>query len=152
MENEVRLTNAEVIQACLVGCMRTIKGFALDDVSRSRKKSKNMSQWHIDIEGACAEMAFARLHDRYWSAAWDSFKEPDVGPIQIRHTDLDYGCLVLRPADADDEQFALVVGATPTFKVIGWIKCIDGKQPQWQHGTDTSEPYWRVPQDDLRKF
>ena len=48
--------------------------------------------------------------------------------------------------------FALVIGEAPTFTVIGWIYAGDGKQEQWAHGEDGSEPYWRVPQSELRSF
>ena len=68
-------------------------------------------------------MAYAKARDMFWSAAWDTFKEPDVGPVQIRHTELENGCLIVRPDDKDYEPFALVTGKSPDFVVVGWIAC-----------------------------
>jgi hypothetical protein len=150
---EVTLSNAEIIQAALIGCMRTIRGKSFRDPSSSRKKQKKYSQWHLDIEGSCAEMAFAKARDLYWSGiTMDTFKDGDVGEVQVRHTELAHGSLVLRPGDNDSSPFALVIGAAPTFMVVGWIYARDGKQKQWAQGKDGDEPYWRVPQSDLRRF
>ncbi len=151
---EVTLNNTEIAVAALIGCGRTIRGKGFRDPSRTRKKESGLSQWQIDIEGACAEAAFAKARNLYWSGlALDTFKAGDVGDVQVRHTELEYGSLVLRPTDTDDSApFALVIGSAPTFRVIGWIIAGDGKQEQWKHGKDTSEPYWRVPQSALRSF
>jgi len=150
---KVTLENAEIIQGCLIGCMRTIRGKDFKDPSATRKKEKNVSQWHIDIEGACAEMAFAKGIDIYWSGmAMDTLKAPDVGVVQIRHTDLEYGGLILRPDDNDSETFALVTGAVPKFCIVGWICASDGKVDHRKQGQDTSEPYWKVPQAELNQF
>lgn len=150
---EITLSNAEMMQAASIGCIRTIRGKGLADPSRSRKKEKGFSQWHLDVEGACAEMAFAKCLDLYWSGiAMDTFNAGDVGDIQVRHTDLEFGSLILRPADDDSATFALVIGAAPVFTVVGWIHAGDGKKDQWAHGKDSGEPYWRVPQSELRRF
>ena len=143
------LTDAEILQACVIGCMRTIKGKRLVDPSKQRKKEQKASQWHLDIEGACAEMAYAKARDKFWSAAWDTFKEPDVGPVQIRHTELQHGCLIVRPDDKDHEPFALVTGTAPDFIIVGWMLAGDAKRDIWAQGLNTNEPYWRVPQSAL---
>lgn len=150
---EVILNNTEIAVAALIGCGRTIRGKGFRDPSRARKKESGLNQWQIDVEGSCAEAAFAKSRNLYWSGiALDTFKAGDVGDVQVRHTELEYGSLVLRPGDDDAAPFALVIGTAPTFSVIGWIIARDGKQEQWKHGKNTSEPYWRVPQSALQRF
>jgi hypothetical protein len=150
---KVELTNIEIGMGCLIGCGRTIRGKHFKDASRKRKKEKNMSQWHIDIEGACGEIAFAKWKGAYWTGSeMDTFKGGDVGDFQVRHTHLQQGCLIVRPGDKDSDPYALVTGEAPYFVVVGWMEAGEAKQEKWLHGQNTDEPYYRVPQQALTKF
>lgn len=137
----------EVLQAVVVGGQRQIEA-----------KRRGISDahgyagdgWGIDIEGAAAEMAYAKGCDRYWLSVVDDphLLPGDVGRVQIRSTPRANGCLLLHPDDPDSAMFVLAIGRTPTFEFIGWGNAGDLKRPEyWRE--DTGRPAFFVPQSAL---
>lgn len=117
MKQIVRLTECEIEFAAYVGVKRSLTSVGKEQ--RSDNGDPNFG-WHHDIEAACAEMAFAKYSGLYWNAGVNTFKEPDVGGYQVRHTRHVNGKLILRPNDKDDEKYVLVRGVAPEYEIVGW--------------------------------
>ena len=105
----------------------------------------------MDLEGALAEMAVAKAMNRYWDASVNTYKAPDVGKDQVRHTHKPDGKLIIRPGDKDHEVFWLVVGISPEFTVCGWMTARDAKVDKYAFNENYggAPPCWMVPQEDL---
>lgn len=147
----VDLTHEELLVAGIVGVMRQA-----DALKRQRPSAHGYDEkdpWTKHVEGAAAEMAVAKVTNRYWSPlkAGALYGGPvDVGRmIQVRQTKRGDGCLLLHRSDADDHVFVLVIGSPPSFDVVGWIKAKDGKRPEFWR-TFTGRPAFFVPQEALR--
>lgn len=145
----VQLDWFEVEQAAMVGARRRIESRSRGFKNGSGYNDEN--GWQIDIEGAAAEMAFAKLAHVYWSYSVNSFRrEGDVGRIQIRHTERENGSLIIRPKDADTGLFVLVVGKIPSFNIVGAITAKKAKaNPEWQKDYNNRDSAFFVPQESL---
>ena len=96
--DSVRLSEEEMEIAAQVGSRRRIRAqvYGWND-KHGYDGSKG---WDVDIEGAAAEEAFCRYRGLYWGGHIDTFKAADVGDnIQVRCTELEDGCLILRGED-----------------------------------------------------
>ena len=148
MERKVQLTPQEMMQGATIGVMRhcAAKRRNLPD----RHGFKGMG-WAEHIEGACGEMAFARVMGWYYSCSVNTFKNGgDVGAIQVRtRSQHDYE-LIVRVDDRDDDQFVLVTGRAPDFIVRGWILGAEAKRPkEWLQTYGNREPAYFVPHSAL---
>jgi len=144
--DKVQLTKSEMYFAALVGVRRNIASFQVQ--STNKVKNKDFG-WHIDIEAACAEMAVAKHFNLYWDGSVNTFKLPDVGGFQVRHTQKLDGCLIVRPSDSDREMYLLIVGSSPVYFIVGWCYGHEAKQEQYVVGYNDMPPAWFVPQEYL---
>jgi len=146
----------------MVGIRRQIESFKAKEQNEAHNPKYG---WHIDIEGACAEMAFAKHFGLYWDGSVNTFKAPDVGLMQVRSTMRLDGGLIIRPKDEAHERYALVVGSTRCpneltggrpgcgyFVMVGWMLGSDIKQDKYLAFKDSDTPAWLVPQRDLHPF
>lgn len=129
---EVELNWHELMQAGHVGMLRHIEA-----VTQGRPDLHGFdgdSGWHTHCEGACGELAVAKVFNRYYNGSVNTFREGgDVGAVQVRtRSKHDYELLV-RDRDRDDDVFILVTGRAPRFRVVGWIKAGDAKRPEWSN-------------------
>lgn len=90
-------------------------------------------------KGAAAEMAVAKLLNRYWHASVNTYHSgADVGQrIQVRWRSREHYELIIRDSDQDDHYFFLVTGEMDDgYDVRGYIKGAQGKRPEWEkrHG------------------
>jgi hypothetical protein len=145
MSVSVTLTKAETFMARFVGSIRF-------DASKNRQDYAGATKdIDADIEGAAAEMAFAKWRRCYFSPSVNTFKsEPDVGWFEVRHTTLGHGSLILRESDADGSPFVLVTGASPVFQVRGWLWGREAKRAEFLRAPNGRTPAWFVPQKNLR--
>ena len=60
--------------------------------------------------------------------------------------------LYLESRNISKKEFALMVGVSPTFKVCGWIKGVDGKSEEFAQSPNGRPPAFFVPQHRLNKF
>lgn len=143
----VALTWAEVNLAVQIGTARRI------DSRQSRLTNAHgfggQASWDTDIEGAGAELAFAKWAGWYWDAGVRTFKQPDVGLIQVRSTKLSAGRLILRPNDPRHEVYVLVTGEMPTLTLRGWLYGWEAMRPEFVAAPNGQPPCWMVPQPDL---
>jgi hypothetical protein len=145
---EVELEWAEVMQASQVGLKRQISS-----LSKGHEHKHGIDQdeaWKVHILGAIAELACAKGLGMYWSGHVDIFKGADLGQsVQVRHTVLDDGCLIVREDDRDDEIFVLVTGRAPHLKIIGGASGHKAKNPKYAKAPNGRPPAYFVPQEDL---
>jgi hypothetical protein len=143
----VTLTPYESELAAGVGLRRHLSALRRGLVNHHGYKGDG---WGDHIEAAGAELAVAKFLGRYWSGSVDTFKASgDVGPYEVRWRSSTTYDLLIRPGDADDRPFFLVLGQFPTYRVVGWIMGRDGKREEWrQHYGDRPAAFF-VPQSAL---
>lgn len=147
MTGQVVLTVAEARMAALVGVERRLS--ALLNGGRDRPGVKPTSVWTIDIEGAAAELAFAKRMGWYWDGSVGVFHDQaDVRHVHVRRQREHHWDMCIRPADGPGV-YALVTGVFPRYRVHGWAKwpgC-----PSYEARFDPGrEPARYVRQADLR--
>jgi hypothetical protein len=146
---DCRLTWAEMVQACDVAVMRQVQNIKAG--RHHRYGCQQADGWTVNIEGACGEMALAKLLGMFWSGAIGDLSAADVGHLQVRTTAHATGCLVLHPTDKDAEIFVLMVGTAPAFRAAGWCYGHEGKRERfWRDPTGKNRPAFFVPQKLLR--
>ncbi len=145
---DVRLTWMELYQAAQVGAVRQIEALKLN---RPDRYGYSGDGWSIHITGAAAELAVAKASGRYWHAlaTRPSTLPGDVGRMQVRWTSRRDGDLILHPDDGDETPFILVVGAAPTFTLVGWVLGFEGKRSEWWRDPAGGRPAFFVPQAEL---
>jgi len=144
----ITLSSTEMFQVASIGVMRRLSA-----VKHKRQGNFKINQpvdyWAVDIEGAGAELCVAKWLGLYWNAVVNNPEQlaGDVGKYQVRHTQRMDGSLIVRDKDKDDAVFILVVGAYPTYVIIGWTTGGKAKQREYLRGNEY--PAYFVPQDAL---
>ena len=144
MKREIELTAYEIYMAAQVALRRRINGNIRRKAS-DKIRDQRMDSWDTEIESACSELAVAKLTGKYWSGSVNTFKSPDVGGLQVRHTLHNDGCLIVGSHDADNEWYVLVVGRVPVFSICGKIL---GREAKKEHHRE-DDTSWFVPQGAL---
>lgn len=155
MSRDVALVYAEQMMSGVVGQLRRISsnknGYATDCHVVG-------SSWATDIDGAAAEMAFAKATGVYWSGHVFNFKGADVGEhFQVRSTIYENGHLIIRETDNDDHVYVLVIAKPPVYSIRGAILARNAKvEKYWRQGDGKDAPRgsscWWVPQSDLQNI
>lgn len=149
MTDTVVLTPYEVDMAGKVGFNRHAK-----QLERGRSTSRwREDAWSIDIEGACAELAYAKLMGVYWDGSVDTFKsQGDVGNIEVRSARRETDSLIIRPNDDPYSVYVLMIGTIPNFKCAGGLVGMDARKDEFLRGArDKGRPEaWFVPQEELK--
>jgi hypothetical protein len=146
----VTLTWRELAIAAGVGVQRRIRSMA-QGLTDSYGYNGEEDVWTREINGAAAEMAVAKALGIYWDAGVNTFKLPDVGDLQVRHTVRVDGCLILRSHDSDSDSYVLVVGKPPELTIVGGIQGCDGKSDEWIRDPGSVRPAYFVPQSSLNE-
>lgn len=144
----VRLAWFEVETCAHAGIRRRI-----ESVRKGTKDSPGFNRtdkWDIDIAGACGEMAVAKVLDKYWDAAVNTFHRGDVGKLQVRTSRQEKPYLVVQKHNADDDIFVLVQGTPPDFKVIGWMTGQEAKQRKYLRSFGGRPAVFAVPPKNLK--
>jgi hypothetical protein len=136
--------------AVIVGTLRRLE--SLKSKQTGKYHSTEGRAWDVDIEAAAAEAAFAKYMDLFWVGGVNTFKDPDVGEFQVRHTTRADGSLIIRPSDDPMDTYVLVIGRFPKFRVVGYIEGRFARQDRFKRSPGGYPPAWFVPQEILRKF
>lgn len=153
----VELSRREYMFAAYGGLMR----HALTVYGHQTDRSKNDDPIGLDIKGAVAEYACAKLFGRFWSGPGE-LNGADVGvggsALQVRSTVAIYRSavsqlrLVLREDDDDDDIYVLMVGTKDcpmVWDMRGWIHGRDGKRPEFRDSPNERATAYFVPQTSL---
>lgn len=144
----VTLNSYELAQAGTTGLLRNIAA-----LKRGYKNKNETANWQNHVEGACGEVAVAKLLGKYWGGSVNTFKEGgdlDATGWEVRTRSSHHYDLIIRKDDADDRVFILVTGNAPEYRVHGWILAADGKQPKWLKDYGGHGDAYFVPKDALR--
>lgn len=120
----VNLTPNEVHLAASHGLLRRYEKL---QGKRGDRIQKERSNWDNEIEGACAELAWAKHLGVYWSGVSD-LKAKDGADMEVRWTKHEEGGLIIYPHDDDRSVFVLAKGFAPEFRFVGWLRGGDGKR------------------------
>lgn len=143
---EIKLAWHEAAMASEVGRMRHLASIkaGLQDAHGCTSEG-----WSEHIEGACGEMAVAKMLGIYWDGSVNTFKSNDLPGLQIRTRSKDDYDLIVRKHDADDSIFVLVTGRCPSYTVRGWARAGDVKKQEFERDYGGRAPAWFVPQSAL---
>ena len=142
----ITLEPYEIIMGAMVGVRRRVSSIA----KKLDRGSTQGDPWGIDIEGALAEVAVAKALGIYFSGSVDTYKSPDLAGIQVRWTPLDQGRLIVRDQDNDNENYILVTGTCPNYKISGWIEGFNAKDSQYISAPNGRSAAYFVPQESLK--
>ena len=144
------LTPYEIVLAAGVGVRRRTASIRLKNKDHDHFSGSGVGHWDVDIEGALAELAFAKHMDLYWDGSVNTGKAADVGGYQVRHTLHEDGCLIVRQRDSIDDRYALVTGNhIDGYLVRGWRFGYEATTDDYLRNPGNKEPAWFVPQSDL---
>jgi hypothetical protein len=133
--------------------MAASKSAELNHATTYRRSDKERIKQ--ELYGACGEMAVAKLLNKFWSPAVNTFhKIPDIEPsIEVRTTDKEKGCLIIRDNDSPERDYFLVIAEPPTtMRVIGYISGSDARNDRWVKDPHSYRPAWFVPQEALTEI
>ena len=108
--------------------------------------------WEENMEGACAELAAAKVLNVYWDGSNGTYKLPDLsGSMQVRWTPYENGKLIVRPADDEYCKYVLVTGKCPNYTIRGYIQGVSAKNESFLDNLgDSSRPaVYAIPQSSL---
>ena len=142
----ITLEPYEIIMGAMVGVRRRVSSIA----KKLDRGSTQGDPWGIDVEGALAEVAVAKALGIYFSGSVDTYKSPDLVGIQVRWTPLDQGRLIVRDNDCDNENYILVTGTCPNYKISGWIEGFNAKDSQYISAPNGRSAAYFVPQESLK--
>jgi hypothetical protein len=146
--DRVRLTWYEVAVAAHVGVQRQIEALARKLPDRHGRSAQ--PGWSDHIEGACGELACAKVLGVYWNPSVNTFKrDGDVATYEVRTRLRDDYELLVRDDDPSDRNYVLVRGQAPCFHVVGWLPGTEAKDPRWRKTHGGREPAFFVPDGDL---
>lgn len=146
----VKLTSSELFYAAMEGVRRHVHAVQ-NNARQTYGRGGTHHDWNNGIVGMVGELCVAKAFGLYWTGlgAMGQFQLPDVGPLQVRTTVYDTGCLLLHPEDGDDDTFVLVTGDKLDYALRGWCYARDGKRDEfWRRETD--RPAFFVPQSALQ--
>lgn len=147
----VRLTHEQMTYAAQIGARRHIEALARN--LPDRHGYDGADGWTVHIEGACGELVVAIALNRTWEATVNTFKVGgDVGHLQVRTRSKHGYELLVRDGDRDEDIFVLVTGQAPNYRIVGWIRGVDAKRPEWQQTHGNRPPAYFVPHRALRAF
>jgi len=106
----------------------------------------------VHVEGNAAELFVANKLNRYWEPQIDRFKAGDIGDdLQVRHTNLKDGSLIVRRKDPVGHTYLLVVGDIfGELRLAGWIRGVDARQGEWWRAPGGRPGAWFIPQAELQ--
>jgi len=152
---EIKLSADEMLAGAIVAAKHKI---TCDDRRATGKASRRPEHyeeertWDQEIESSLAEIAVCSFSDHYWTGSrFDGTSGTDAGSMQVRWTRHPNGHLIVYEEDPPNAYYVLVVGRSPVFQIVGWIKGVDARKPiYWR--TSALCPSWWVPQEALVPF
>jgi len=150
----VHLTDGELRAAAFLGGRR-------DEASRARglkaghgfgAESNTDAAAAIDILGAEGEYAVAKALGLPMPDTVNTFKLPDLpGRLQVRASNHPKCHLLVRPKDADGDNFILVQAlGGGRYDVLGWLPGRAAKRREFEYAKNGRPPVYLVPRGKLR--
>ena len=145
----ITLTNRELTMAAECGIMRNI-ACIIDGRKPAHGFDDEDGSWNVHVEGACGEVAVAKLLGRFWSPTVNTFHAADIGlKIQVRtRSRHDYDLLV-RSSDEASHAVVCVTGLAPRFAAHGYMIAQDARRDEWVQTHGGRPPAWFIPKKHL---
>jgi hypothetical protein len=156
---EVTLTHGEIIVASALGLAREQEALRLGMVDpRAINEGVRYGHWSAHVEGCLGELACCKALGVFFPATINTGKSiADIPPNLEIKTRPDSGTrphdrkLIIRDNDIDSRIFVLVLGAAPTYRIMGWIKCAEAKKhDDWKFDPNGQGEAWWVPVEALK--
>jgi hypothetical protein len=140
----VELTAEELEVARFVGELRLATALARG--ARNRIAGYEVTPAE-EMQGAAAELAVARMTNRYPTSLMGRGAVADVGlGLQVRSTRHNEGRLVVHRQDPADQSYCLVVAISESlFDVRGFVRGVDARVDEFWRAK-ANPPGWWVPQ------
>jgi hypothetical protein len=105
-----------------------------------------------EVIGVCGEIAVAKLGKFYFIPGLNEFHVvPDVfRDVEVRSTDRDDGCLVIRDNDVLGRRFILAIVNGSDVVLAGWIYGTEGAKSEYLRNPNNHVPAWFIPINKLR--
>lgn len=147
----VELTVSEFLQAVNVGMQRMVTSASAGHNHASTYERTFVKRLQEETLGACGELAVCKALNRYWDPRLNTFHNvADIGDdIEVRSTDRDGGCLIVRENDPPERWYVLVTGEPPSLTVRGYIKGSKARRDEWVRDPHDHRAAWFVPQSEL---
>lgn len=99
-------------------------------------------------ESIASEIVVARYFGQDYDAADNKGKRhADVASgLEVKWTKYESGHLIIYPNDRTQDVAILVVGKSPSYRIIGWIPIQFAKRPKYKH---RSQETWWIEQSNL---
>jgi len=148
----IELTDAEIRISVTVATDRIISSLRKGHKQKHGYDGGNL--WEVNVNGAAAELAYAKFRKEYFSASVDTYKDADHGEVtQIRWTKHTRGKLIIREDDNPEHYYVLVVSPLPKMYISGFIKGSEVEDKyKTNFGIEGRPLVWAIPQDKLRRF
>jgi hypothetical protein len=151
----VSLAPHEALEAAIEGVKRRGRG-AFNGLGQPHGKPAG-EPWQRDIEGASAEVAFAKAMNLYWAPSQGGQGNSPAGDVagwEVRWTARAGGRLLVHRSDRDDAPYVLVTGTWPKYRIRGYMLGRDAKAKRYwtTTGTFASRPCFAVPAADLTRL
>ena len=127
---EVKLLWYEILACANVGLHRRIES-ARKGFKDGAGFNLQAEVWDVDIEGACAEAAFAKWLNVYYTGSVNEPKGKDVGDFQVRLSRSPDPYLIVSKHNRPSDTFVLVTGRSPSFTMMGWAEGRHVMKPGW---------------------
>jgi hypothetical protein len=158
---KVSLLPHEIRMAVMVGVERCLQATINKAQKYNWVKNPNYQSWDVDIEGAAAEYAAAKGLGMLWDGSVNTWKKADLGDrIQVRSAQekadpknpgkMQPISLIVRKDDKEEENYILVIGSIPHFRIVGWCSGVDAMQDKYRRNPHGGVESWFVPQEDLK--
>jgi hypothetical protein len=108
--------------------------------------------WSEHIEGACGEIAVAKLLGIFWDGSVNTWKANDLPGLGVRTRSRHDYDLIVRPSDDDHASWVLVTGRCPHYRVHGWITGAAAKRPEFLKNYGGRPAAYFVPASELRRM
>ena len=146
---KVSLNANEVLVASYVGMRRNAEAQFKGRKNRF-PNAKPGDGWGRHIEAAHAELVVAKALGLYWGFGVNTFCSADIADtrIEVRWTHT-HQTIKVKDEDADDMIVVGVIGESPHYEIIGWVRVSDAKIDKFLYPHDP--PCYFVPKIHTRK-
>jgi hypothetical protein len=148
-EIRVTLGDEDFELARQIGTARTAEAQQSNRPGRAGCPPNNLEQ---DINGAAAEIAFARVMGMAPSISVGPSQEPDVAGFHVRSTSWPNGKLIVRPGDPEGNLYVLVVGVGKEWRIIGSAVGREATRPEFLYEENGRLGCYMPPQSKLRRL
>ncbi len=111
-----------------------------------------IKRFYDEVIVVCGEIAVAKLGKFYFIPGLNEFHVvPDVfRDVEVRSTDRDDGCLVIRDNDVLERRFILAIVNGSDVVLAGWIYGTEGAKSEYLRNPNNHVPAWFIPSHKLR--